>query len=178
MPFGAVKIDADMNRRLMEECPGLKEDSSAHESEHSLEVQLPFLQVLQPDIRISAICLRAIDYAMLEDLGYAMARTIDSLQEPVLMVASSDMTHYESAEAASRQDQFAIDQILSLDPAGLHQVVVEKNISMCGFAAAVAVLIACRDLGASDGRLIRYTNSGVASGDYGQVVAYAGMAII
>jgi len=178
MPLGAVRVDADMNRRLMEECPGLKEDSSAHQGEHSLEVQLPFLQVLQPDFSISAICIRAIDYAMLEELGHAMARTIDSLQEPVLMVASSDMTHYESAEDASRQDQFAIDQILSLDPAGLHRVVMERSISMCGFAGAVAALIACRDLGASGARLIRYTNSGVASGDYGQVVAYAGMAVI
>lgn len=178
MPLGAVRIDADMNRRLMEDCPGLKEDSSAHQSEHSLEVQLPFLQVLQPDICISAVCIRAIDYSMLEDLGHAMGRTIASLQDPVLMVASSDMTHYESAEDASRQDQFAIDQILSLDPAGLHQVVAERNISMCGFAAATAVLIACRDLGASGARLIRYTNSGAASGDYSQVVAYAGITVI
>ncbi len=177
MPLGAVKIDADMNRRLMEECPGMKEDSSAHHSEHSLEVQLPFLQVLQPDFSISAICVRTIDYAMLEELGHAMARTINSLQESVLLVASSDMSHYESAEDASRQDQFAIDQILALDPAGLYRVVVEKNISMCGFAPAAAVLIACRDLGASSGRLIRYTNSGVASGDYGHVVAYAGIAV-
>ena len=179
--FSAVRlphrIDADMNQRLREECPGLKEDSSAHQDEHSLEVQLPFLQVLQPDFCFSAICVRTIDYTMLETLGHAMARVIHSLQEPVLLVASSDMTHYKSAEDASKQDQFAIDQILALDPDGLYQVVVEKDISMCGFAPAAAVLIACRDLGASSGRLIRYTNSGVASGDYNQVVAYAGIAV-
>lgn len=178
MPLGTAQIDANMNLRLMEECPELKEDSSAHQSEHSLEVQLPFLQVLQPDFRFSAICVRTIDYTMLENLGHAMARAIRSLQEPVLLVASSDMTHYESAEDASRQDRFAIDQILALDPKGLYQVVVEKNITMCGFAPATAVLIACRDLGASDGRLIRYTNSGAASGDLKHVVAYAGIAVI
>ena len=177
MPLGPVRIDADMNQRLREECPGLKEDSSAHQDEHSLEVQLPFLQVLQPDFCFSAICVRTIDYTMLEALGHAMARIIRSLQEPVLLVASSDMTHYKSAEDASKQDQFAIDQILALDPDGLYQVVVEKDISMCGFAPAAAVLIACCDLGASSGRLIRYTNSGVASGDYDQVVAYAGIAV-
>jgi AmmeMemoRadiSam system protein B len=178
MPLGAVQIDADMNQRLMEACPGLKEDSSAHHSEHSLEVQLPFLQVLQPDFRFSAICVRTIDYTVLETLGHAMAHMIRFLREPVLLVASSDMTHYESAESASRQDRFAIDPILGLDPEQLYQVVIEKNISMCGFAPAVAVLVACRDLGASGGRLIRYTNSGVASGDYDHVVAYAGIAII
>ena len=176
-PVGEAVVDEELASALVDAGDVLRSNPGAHRSEHSLEVQLPFLQVLQPDICMSAICLRAIDYAMLEDLGHAMARIINSLQEPVLMVASSDMTHYESAEDASRQDQFAIDQILSLDPAGLHQVVVERNISMCGFAGAVAVLIACRDLGASSARLIRYTNSGVASGDYGQVVAYAGMAI-
>ena len=178
MPLGAVRIDEDMNQSLREECPGLKEDSSAHQSEHSLEVQIPFLQVLQPDFCFSAICVRTQEYAILENLGHGMARTIRSLQEPVLLVASSDMTHYESAENASRQDQLAIDQILALNPEGLYQVVMEKHISMCGFAPAVAVLIACRDMGASNGRLIRYTNSGVASGDYDQVVAYAGIAVI
>ena len=178
MPLGTARIDAEMNQGLLEACPELKEDSSAHQNEHSLEVQLPFLQVLQPDFCFSAICVRTIDYPKLESLGHAMARTIRSLEEPVLLVASSDMTHYESAESATVQDRFAIDRILALDPEKLYQVVIEKNISMCGFAPAAAVLVACRDLGASGGRLIRYTNSGVASGDYDHVVAYAGIAII
>lgn len=178
MPMGTVPIDLDMNQLLIKECPELKEDSSAHQSEHSLEVQLPFLQVLQSDFCFSAICVRTTDFIVLETLGHAMARAIRSLQEPVLLVASSDMTHYQSAEDASRQDQFAIDQILALDPEGLHRVVRERDISMCGFAPAVAVLIACRDLGADCGRLIRYTNSGIASGDYDHVVAYAGIAVI
>jgi len=87
------------------------------------------------------------------------------------------MTHYESADDAARQDKFAIDRMIALDPPGLYRVVLEKDISMCGFAPAVAVLVACCDLGASAGRLIEYTNSGEASGDYNQVVAYAGLAI-
>ena len=149
----------------------------AHQSEHSLEVQIPFMQVLQPDFRFSAICVRSIDYTMLEALGHAMARVIQAQQEPVLLVASSDMTHYEAAEDAAKQDQFAINRILEIDPHGLYQIVMEKEISMCGFAPAAAVLTACRDLGASKGHLIRYTNSGVASGDFDHVVAYAGIAI-
>jgi AmmeMemoRadiSam system protein B len=177
MPLGTVWIDAELNRSLIAECPGLQEDAVAHRGEHSLEVQIPFIQFLQPDFHFSAICVRTIDYSRLEAMGHAMARVIRALENPVLLVASSDMTHYESAEDASRQDQFAIDRILALDPKGLHQTVMEKDISMCGFAPTVAVLVACRDLGASAGRLIRYTNSGAASGDYDRVVAYAGIAI-
>ncbi len=178
MPLGTAWIDEEMNRSLMAQCPELQEDSSAHRGEHSLEVQIPFIQVLQPDFRFSAVCVRTIDYAALEALGHAMAHVIQGLDESVLLVASSDMTHYTSAEDASKQDQFAIDQVLAIDPKGLYQVVKEKDISMCGFAPTVAVLIACSDLGASTGRLIRYTNSGAASGDYDRVVAYAGMAIL
>jgi AmmeMemoRadiSam system protein B len=177
MPLGTVWIDEEMNQLLTKECPGLQEDSAAHRNEHSLEVQIPFIQVLQPDFRFSAICVKTIDYSMLETLGHAMARVIRSIQEPVLLVASSDMTHYEAAEDASRQDQFAIDRMLAIDPRGLYQIVMEKDISMCGFAPAVAVLVACSDLGASAGRLIRYTNSGATSGDYNRVVAYAGITL-
>jgi len=176
-PLGAVSVDAQINRDLLAECPGLQEDPSAHLGEHSLEVQLPFLQVFQPDFRFSAICIRTADYSTLETLGHGMARVIKSLKESVLLVASSDMTHYEPADEAARQDRFAIDRMLEVDPRGLHQVVLERDISMCGFAPTVAVLVACRDLGASAGQLIRYTNSGEAGGDYGSVVAYAGIAI-
>lgn len=176
-PLGAVPIDTDLNRNLLAECAGLQEDLSAHSDEHSLEVQIPFIQVLQPDFTFSAICIRTDEYSTLETLGHGMARAIQSLKESVLMVASSDMTHYESAEDAARQDRFAIDRMLAVDPPGLHRVVIERNISMCGFAPTVAVLVACRDLGASTGQLIRYTNSGEAGGDYHSVVGYAGVAI-
>jgi MEMO1 family protein len=177
MPLGDVSIDEEMNRRLMAECPELQEDTSAHRSEHALEVQIPFLQVLQPDFRFSAIIIRTIDYSILESLGHAMARVAQSLKEPALLVASSDMTHYESAKDAARQDQLAIDRILAMDPNGLHRTVMDEDISMCGFAPTVAVMVACLDLGASTGKLLRYTNSGEASGDYNRVVAYAGIAL-
>jgi MEMO1 family protein len=185
MPMGKALVDADMNQLLLAECSGLKEDSRAHLREHSIEVQIPFLQYLRPDFRFSAICIRTMEYSALEQLGHAMARVIQSMKRSiehsidgeVMIAVSSDMTHYETAEAAAEQDSLAIDRILAIDPAGLYTAVVRNNISMCGFAPAVAALIACRDLGASSGRLIRYTNSGEASGDYGSVVAYAGVAI-
>jgi len=176
-PLGNVSIDADMNGSLMKAYPGLQEDPSAHRVEHCLEVQIPFLQVLQPELTFSAICLRTMDYSDLESLGHAMAQAIRAADEPVLLVASSDMTHYEDANTAARQDQFAIDRILAIDAMGLYRTVIEKNISMCGVAPTVAVLIACADLGAASARLIHYTNSGEPSGDYDRVVAYAGIAI-
>lgn len=177
MPLGPAIVDAAMNQSLLAECASLREDAAAHHAEHAIEVQIPFMQVLRPDFRFSAICIRTIKYSDLEALGHAMARAILSTQESVLLVSSSDMTHYESAGQASQQDRLAIDRILALDPEGLHQTVLERNISMCGFAPTVAVLVACRDLGASSGTLLRYTNSGEASGDYDRVVAYAGMVI-
>lgn len=177
-PLGMAEIDADMNRYLLAECPSLREDSFAHLGEHSIEVQIPFIQFLQPDFRFSAICVGTADYSFLESLGHAMARVIRSFQEPILLVASSDMTHYESVDTAARQDQYAIDRILTVDPRGLYRVVIEKNISMCGFAPATAVLIACRDLGSTKGSLICYSNSGEASRDYDRVVAYAGIAVM
>jgi AmmeMemoRadiSam system protein B len=177
MPLGNAFIDEAMNSVLLRECPVLEEDSEAHRSEHAIEVQLPFIQLLQPDFHFSAICVQTINYAILENLGHAIARTIQALNEPILLVSSSDMTHYETADEASLQDRFAINRILDIDPIGLYQTVLEKQISMCGFAPTISVLIACKDMGAKSGQLIRYTNSGEASGDYSQVVAYAGIAI-
>jgi AmmeMemoRadiSam system protein B len=178
MPWGTVQIDAEMNRELKAHCPELKEDAAAHSFEHSLEVQIPFLQFLKPDFQFSAICIRTIDLPTLEALGHAMAKVVQSRKGSVLLIASSDMSHYETQKEAAMQDRFAIDQMLALDPQGLYRVVLEKDISMCGFAPAVAVLTACRDLGATEGKLIRYTNSGEASGDYERVVAYAGIVLI
>jgi MEMO1 family protein len=177
-PLGTVSVDSDMNRKLLAECPGLREDASAHRMEHALEVQIPFLQELHPDFQFSAICVGTAEYSVLEKLGHAMARVLESASAPILLVASSDMTHYESADTASRQDRFAIDRILEIDPAGLFRIIIERDITMCGYAPTVAVLVACRDLGGTAGHLIDYTNSGVASGDFDRVVAYAGIAVV
>jgi AmmeMemoRadiSam system protein B len=176
-PLGPVTIDAELNQSLLEACPELRKDARAHSQEHSLEVQVPFLQMLQPDCRISAICIGTSDYASLEALGHGIARAVQSADSPVLLLASSDMTHYESAETAARKDRLAIDRMLELDPHGLYRTVMENNITMCGFAPAISVITACLDMGSSTAQLIDYTNSGEASGDYQQVVAYAGIAI-
>jgi len=176
-PLGVAAVDTQLNQKLLKACLKLQEDASAHRDEHCLEVQIPFLQVLQPDLTFSAICVRTADFSAIEALGHALARVLRTEKEPVLLVASSDMTHYESVDVAAGQDKLAMDRILAVDPAGLYRIVLEKDITMCGFAPTVAVLIACADLGATYGTLIQYTNSGEVTGDRNQVVAYAGIAI-
>jgi len=176
-PLGTVEVDGEMNRTLLALDPDLAEDARAHNREHSVEVQLPFLQLLQPGFTFSAICVGTSDYPALEALGHVLARMVRSSSEPVLLVTSSDMTHYESADVARSLDTLAIDRMTAVDPRGLHRTVTERGITMCGFAPAVSMLVACRDLGAASGRLIHYTNSGEASGDYDQVVGYAGIVI-
>jgi AmmeMemoRadiSam system protein B len=175
-PLGLATIDAGMNRHLIEACPGLVEDSRAHQREHSLEVQIPFLQALIPSFEFSAICVGTANRSTLDELGRALSKAVRSSEEPVLLIASSDMTHFESVTVAAQQDKMAIDRMIAVDPEGLYRVVDENEISMCGFAPAVAVLTACRELGSSVGRLIRYSNSGEVSGDFDRVVAYAGLA--
>ena len=178
LPLGPAKVDSELNRRLLEACPLLREDSRAHRHEHSLEVQIPFLQALCGEVRFAAICVGTSRQADLETLGHAMAEVVRSTDGSVMMIASSDMNHYEPADVGARKDQRAIKHVLALDPEGLYRTVLGEDISMCGFAPTIAVLTACRDLGCSEGRLIRYANSGDVSGDYSSVVGYAGMAVL
>ena len=152
-------------------------NTAAHAREHSLEVQIPFLQAAAGKFQFSAICVGTADFHALADLGHALARAIRSCGEPVLIVVSSDMNHYESAEVNKRKDDLAIEQMSALNAEGLHRVVIEKDIGMCGFAPAVAALVACRDMGAHQGRLVRYAHSGEVTGDSDRVVSYAGMLI-
>ncbi len=177
-PLGTSEVDRDLNQQLLENCTCLEQERTAHLREHSLEVQLPFLQALVPELRFAAICVAATDYGVLEELGHSLARVIQASPEPILLVVSSDMNHYESAKVGSEKDHWAIDRILALDARGLFKIVVEEDISMCGFAPTVSALVACRDLGATEGRLVRYSNSGDVSGDYSSVVGYAGLAIL
>ncbi len=177
-PLGLVPVDEEMNSSLLSKCPFLHLDPKAHAREHSLEVQIPFLQSLAAELRFSAVCVAAADYPSLESLGHAVAHAVRSVADPVLIVASSDMNHYEPAEIGRRKDGFAIERMVALDPRGLFDVVRERDISMCGFAPAVATLTACVDLGAREGKLIRYANSGDVSGEYDSVVGYAGLAFV
>lgn len=176
-PLGEAPIESSLARRLKEECPLLEEDETAHTREHSLEVQLPFLQYLVPGIRFVPVCVGSARLGSLLELGDSIARVLEGEPE-TLLVASSDMTHYESATAARKKDEKAVDRMKALDPEGLFRVVTENAISMCGYAPAVVVMQACRRLGAARGELVRYANSGDVSGDYAAVVGYAGIVFL
>ncbi|WP_429886199.1 AmmeMemoRadiSam system protein B [Geoalkalibacter halelectricus] len=176
-PLGTVAIDEPLARKLLEDCKLLSADSTAHRFEHSLEVQVPFLQYLNPEVRIVPICLGRVGLDELLSFGADLGECLKQAGGEILMVASSDMTHYESAAQAREKDTAAIDKILALDPEGLYQVVAARHISMCGVIPTVAMLAACRHMGARGATLVRYTNSGAVTGDTREVVGYAGVVI-
>jgi MEMO1 family protein len=176
-PLGEAPIDSALARELARACPYLQEDATAHEREHSLEVQLPFLQTLAKDFRFVPVVLGVDRYSLLEDLGHAVARVVAAQPEPVLVIASSDMNHYESDAATRVKDGRAIERILALDPGGLYDRVRSEGITMCGYAATVAMLVAMQDLKATEAKLIRYATSGDINGDRDEVVGYAGIVI-
>jgi len=118
-----------------------------------------------------------VRYEDLESLGHALAEVIRSENEPILLIASSDMNHYESDEITRVKDRKAIDRILALEPRKLYDTVRNESISMCGYGATVAMLTAMRALGATHGELVRYTTSADVNGDLQQVVGYAGIVI-
>jgi MEMO1 family protein len=176
-PLGRAEIDAELASDIKAAYPRLCEDYVAHQTEHALEVQLPFLQSLAGKFRFVPIALGPTDYPHLEALGYAVAEVLRRQHNPVLMIASSDMNHYESDEITRRKDGLAIERMVALDAAGLFDVVRREGISMCGFGPVVSVLTAARLLGATRAALVRYATSGDANGDRNEVVGYAGVIV-
>lgn len=184
-PLGDAEIDAQLAADLAHAFPLLREDSVAHAREHSLEVQIPFLQRLAQQggrsFRFTPVVLASDRYPVLEELGRAVAQTIakaDATQSgPVMIIASTDMNHYENDAATRVKDSHAIERILALDARGLHDAVRNEGITMCGYAATVAAIVAACKLGATEARLVRYATSGDVNGDYSRVVGYAGVII-
>ncbi len=176
-PLGRLPIDSALAADLKQRFPLLAEDSEAHRAEHGAEVQLPFFQIMRPDCTFVPIALGTSRYELLETLGIAIADAVLAAREPVLIVASSDMNHYENDIITRIKDQKAIERILVLDARGLFDVVLDENISMCGFGPTVAMLTAVRRLGATQTELVRYATSGDISGDRQRVVGYAGIIV-
>jgi hypothetical protein len=177
-PLGDVPIDAELGEALKRSFPALEDDSAAHRAEHAAEVELPFLLLRQPELRFVPIALGRGQFEVLEQLGKALAGVIAAQNDSVLIVASSDMNHYESDAVTRIKDHRAIERILTLDPRGLYDVVTQQNISMCGFGPAVAMLTAARELGAKSAELVKYATSGDISGDRDMVVGYAGVVVV
>jgi len=176
-PLGDVEVDRELVRTLLDHAPELEEDDEAHRFEHSLEVQLPFLQLLSRQTKIVPIVLGFGTPERYKAFGHHLAKAIEVSKKKVIVVASSDMTHYESHQEAMEKDLFAVQAILAVDPEELARRVKERQISMCGVAPTLAMLSYVRKRNGAQGELIRYQTSGDVTGDRSSVVGYAGILI-
>ena len=176
-PLGSTLINTSLARLIETHVPQVKEDRLAHQFEHSLEVQLPFLQFVRPDVTIVPLCLGFGDFASCRSLGQGIARAIREYGEEALIVASSDMTHYESAASARQKDDLALREVLALNPEGLVDICRGHDITMCGVIPAAVMLVAALELGATKAELVRYATSGDITGDSSRVVAYASLTV-
>ena len=176
-PLGNVSIDEELAELILENCSFVKEDVSAHTYEHSIEVQLPFLQYFLPSFKFVPICVSYLSYSQLEETGIGLAQAIKKFKEDVLLIASTDFSHYVSQKIAEEKDGMAIKKILELNPKGLYEIVTKEKISMCGVAPTTIALKAAIELGAKGAELVKYATSGDVSGDYSQVVGYGGIII-
>lgn len=181
-PLGDVPVDTDLADRILELSPSLERDAGAHAREHSLEVQLPFLQVVRRDVRIVSIAIGAHDLELCREIGAALARLGREIAaeggEPPLLLASSDMNHYESRQVGKRKDDLALARIRAVDPEGLYATVAAESISMCGVLPAAALLFAARESGVSEAAIVARRDSGDETGDPSSVVGYAGVVLI
>ena len=175
MPLGDVPIDEPLAQTLKKECPLLHEDSVAHETEHSLEVQLPFLQVLTPGFAFVPVALGTVRFEILVNVGEAIGRVLANSKENILLLTTSDLNHYEDDATTRIKDRKAIDQLLALHPRELYDTCRSEEISMCGLGPAVAMLTALNALGVKKSELVKYATSADVSGDRSAVVGYAGM---
>lgn len=177
-PLGRAEIDSALAEEIKSAFPLLREDEVAHAREHSLEVQLPFLQRLVANFTFVPIVLGTDRFDALESLGRALAQVVGAHSDEIMLLVSSDMNHYESDAITRAKDSKAIDAILSLDARGLYDTVRSESISMCGYAPTVAMLAAAaRELHAKQAKLISYATSADVSGDYDRVVGYAGIIV-
>jgi len=177
-PLGVSEVDADLSRRLMKYCPSAEFDNTPHLQEHSAEVQLPFLQYYNPDVSISVMSVHSENLKELQEVGRGVAKAVKAVEGDVLIIASTDMSHYVPRSLAEEKDKLAIDAVLALDEEKLFHVVHRHDISMCGYSPTVVMVAACKEMGAKEARLVKYATSGDASGNYDAVVGYAGIAIL
>ena len=176
-PLGDVPLARGLAERLLALAPTLEEDAEAHRREHSLEVQLPFLQVRRPDVEIVPVSLGEPSLPLCREVGEALATLVREEEDPPVVFASSDMNHYESREVGRAKDDLALARVEAIDAEGLFHTVLARSISMCGFLPATALLFAARALGASRAEVAARRDSGDETGDDSSVVGYAGVVI-
>jgi len=176
-PLGYARINNYLARQIEQGCDIVSEDTTAHRYEHSLEVQIPFLQYFDRDFDFVPISMKSVDFNTCKLLGEQLAGIIDVHDDPVTIIASSDMNHFDKAEVGKEKDFKAINEILNMNPKGLYDTVIRYGISMCGFIPVTVMMIAAMALGANQSQLVKYAHSGEAFGDNSSVVGYAGLIV-
>jgi len=176
-PLGRVPVQEGAAAELKKQIPLLEEDALAHAREHSLELHLPFLQVRNPGFRLVPVCLQHLGFSDCRRMGKGLAAMVRASPDAKLLVASSDMSHFETEASARDKDALAIRRILALDPEGLYETVRRERITMCGVIPVTVLLCACLELGARGAELVKYATSGDVSGDLASVVGYAGILV-
>jgi hypothetical protein len=175
-PLGVSSIDTATAKKIQQQTKMIDIDESAHRLEHSIEVQLPFLQyVYGLNLKFVPVCMMMQDLTTSIEVGEAISNAVDGMN--TVIIASSDMTHYESQTAASKKDRLVIESILSLDEESLQKVVESQSISMCGYGPVTAAVRAAKLLGAKTASLLSYKTSGDVTGDTSSVVGYASISI-
>jgi MEMO1 family protein len=176
-PLGPVRVNGAWVQAFLNRCPDAAADDRAHRDEHALEVQLPFLQKSGQDFSVLCITLGTWNMRILSNVGEALAQTMMASSEQAVVLASSDMNHFEDLETTRRLDRLALERVEALDPEGLMAVVGREDISMCGAGPTAAMLVAARALGATRCDRVAYATSAEASGDTQRVVGYAGVIV-
>ncbi len=170
-PLGGVEVDRDLAMELAKKSDVFSLDEISHEREHSIEVQLPFLQYVLEEFKLVAICILDQSYQTSIKVGKTIAEVLKAYEDAAL-IASTDFTHYEPHEEVVRKDEMALEKIENLDVEGLYEVITRHGISMCGYGGVAAVLQACKELGAERAEVLKHATSGDITGDYGSVVGY------
>ncbi|MFO7760634.1 MAG: AmmeMemoRadiSam system protein B [Desulfobia sp.] len=176
MPLGNIPINSEL-ASLINTSGLIEEDNTAHQLEHSLEVQLPFIQYLRNDFSLLPFVISHLPYFSCVEIGTELARAIKEYGKSVLMVASTDMTHFESRQSAMAKDKQAIQCIENLDPEALYNTVINQGITMCGIIPTTITMVAALTLGARQAELVGYSDSADITGDTSQVVGYAGFIV-
>lgn len=177
IPTGVFSIDEGLAGKILQKAPHVSEDMQAHIFEHSVEVQLPFIAYFSESVKIVPITVMSASVNDCKEIGDGISAAIKESDYDIVIVASSDMSHYEPDDVARRLDSHAINEVLNLNPEGLYNIVRKEKISMCGYLPATIMLYAAKSLGAKEARLVKYATSGDVSGDYESVVGYAGVII-
>lgn len=177
IPTGTFRIDEELSQKILQKSSYMSEDMQAHIFEHSLEVQLPFIAYFSASVKIVPITVMSASLQDCKKIAEAIADAVKETNYDIVIIASSDMSHYEPDDVARRLDSLAINEVLNLNPEGLYSIAHKESISMCGFMPATIMLYAAKALGAKEAKLLKYATSGDVSGDYERVVGYAGVVV-